>query len=98
MTLESGLVVVLDACQACDKAQEVLEEAKTLPAPRKKGYVKSADSRIYDENGVLVSKVCSRCQERKDAAEFSRRERSPDGLQTTCKQCHKRLTLMRGYS
>lgn len=34
-------------------------------------------------------KVCPRCHESKDETEFSRNRRAKDGLQYTCKPCHR---------
>ena len=51
---------------------------------------KSTVKRIYDNEGNLISKECSRCHEIKPASEFGRDKRAKDGLQTKCKECAKK--------
>ena len=43
--------------------------------------------RIYDSEGKLVSKECSKCHKIKSVSEFHKCERNADGLQTKCKEC-----------
>ena len=46
--------------------------------------------RNYDEEGNLISKECSCCHKIKLPSEFSKRERSKDGLRSECKECSKK--------
>ena len=46
--------------------------------------------RNYDNEGNLISKECSCCHKIKLPSEFSKRERSKDGLRSECKECSKK--------
>ena len=38
---------------------------------------------------LTLSKTCSTCNEEKPGTAFHKRKDRPDGLQTSCKDCHK---------
>ena len=46
--------------------------------------------RVYDENGNVTHKVCSKCGELKDINEFSAEKRVSDGHRSKCKECDKK--------
>ena len=50
---------------------------------------KRLKGRVYDENGNVTHKVCSKCKELKSIGEFSVDKRSSDGCQCKCKKCDK---------
>ena len=50
---------------------------------------KRLKGRVYDENGNVTHKVCSKCKELKSIGEFSVDKRSLDGCQCKCKKCDK---------
>jgi hypothetical protein len=45
--------------------------------------------RVYDENGNVTHKVCSKCGELKGIDEFNVNKRTLDGCQCKCKKCQK---------
>ena len=59
-----------------------------LPVSNKKaGIRQSAAAPVYNEWGALTSKVCSKCNERKAATEYSKRDKGIGGLKSWCKAC-----------
>ena len=51
---------------------------------------KSKVKRIYDNEGNLISKECTRCHEIKPVSEFNKHKRHSDGLHSKCKECRKK--------
>ena len=70
-------------CKECSKKYR--QENKN----RIKGE-KNIIQRIYDEEGNLISKECSRCHEIKPVNEFNKCKSKADGFQITCKECLKK--------
>ena len=46
--------------------------------------------RVYDENGNVTHKVCSKCGELKSIDEFSADKSKSDGHRSKCKECNKK--------
>ncbi len=63
-----------------DGGTEPLAPAERLRKPRAR-----------KERKVVITKRCPKCGLEKPAEDFDRREKSPDGLQTYCRECHRKM-------
>ena len=57
-----------------------------LPIKKKKEYV---DNRKFDDNGDIVEKKCSVCNEFKSINEFHNNKLQFDGTYPNCKKCQR---------
>ena len=61
--------------------------ASCINENRKAGVRQSTAAPIYNEWGALISKVCSKCKERKGIDGFSKRNKGIGGVKSWCKPC-----------
>ena len=61
--------------------------ASCINENRKAGVRQSTAAPIYNEWGALISKVCSKCKERKGLDGFSKRNKGIGGVKSWCKPC-----------
>ena len=61
--------------------------AECLINNKKAGVRQSSAAPIFNEWGSLDSKICSKCNERKKATEYSARDKGIGGLKSWCKSC-----------
>jgi len=54
---------------------------------KKSGIKQSFAAPVFNEWGALINKVCSKCEKRKGADEFSKRDKGIGGLKSWCKSC-----------
>ena len=61
--------------------------AECLINNKKAGVRQSSAAPIFNEWGSLDSKICSKCNERKKATQYSARDKGIGGLKSWCKSC-----------
>ncbi len=61
--------------------------ASCLVSNKKPGVRQSTAAPIFNEWGSLISKVCSKCKERKPSIEFSKRDKGIGQTKSWCKAC-----------